>query len=467
VGLSRSVTLFLIGLLVLIALSLHPVASVEAVVDGVFTPSRVLAELGRPFTWIGAGDVRAATEAGLAAAAAERETSRALLLSSQAAAMPRDESLVRHRALISAHVIDRPERQRDVLILRFPPDAGVAPGMPVVHGDVFVGRVRALDPRHPGECTAELVTSKEFRVGAVVVDGDKSSNLIVGGILGKVKGAPPHAAALRLLVHYPDDRTRTRGEVRVIEGASTPDARLADGFRLGTLETVVVRGVSIPVVKPEIDYEFGLDHVAIVGPPQMATAGPVLALDPFEETAWLDARIVVSGDASPTRDTRKLAIVAADGVRAGAALAVGARFVGRLESVHVTYSDARLVSDPGLSFHALAHVDGQSRPIVLGRLVSRGANSDGSVDFELSRAALNVLKPGLDVPAQVWTAGGEPDVPPGLLVGRTTLRRAADDDKNAARGDVGILRVELAQDGARLARVLVWRGLVAAEDETP
>jgi len=51
-----------------------------------------------------------------------------------------------------------------------------------------------------------------------------------------------------------------------------------------------------------------------------------------------------------------------------------------------------------------------------------------------------------------------------LLVGRTTLRRPAPGESDDA---VIVLNVVPAQDGARLARVGVWRGLIASEDESP
>lgn len=481
-GLSRSGTLFLIGLLVLIALSLHPVASVEAVVDVVFAPSRWLSESTRPLTWIGAKEVNAAAQDGLAAAASERETSRALLLVAQAAALPRDPALSQGRALIGAHVIDRPARRRDVLVLRYPPDAGVVPGLPIVHGDVYVGRVAELNPRQPGECTADLVTAKEFRVAALVRDGDRSAHLIVGGLLGTSKRGGASGSGLRLLVHYPDDRSVSTGDVRVAEIATTSDARLADGFRLGRLETNVVQGIPIPVVKPEIDYAFGLDHVTIVAPPQMATAGPVLAVDPFAEEAWLESRVIVAGDASPARDTRKLAANRADQLRVGAAVAWGARFLGRVERVEATCTDVRLLSDPGLTFNALLECEGWPQPVPLGRVVSLGAVRGGAIEIEFGAAALAEfgtvarsdsaaaspvasgaeprvgLPAGTTVKARLWTAGGEPEVPPGLLVGAVEFE---------TRAGLTRLRFTPAQDGARAPWMRVWRGLMSVEGEAP
>jgi hypothetical protein len=174
----------------------------------------------------------------------------------------------------------------------------------------------------------------------------------------------------------------------------------------------------------------------------------VLAVDPFDTEAWLDARVLLAGDPSSLRVTRKLALRASSGVRAGAALSLGARFVGRIGSVSTWSADARLLADQGVSFHAMARVEGVDAPQALGLLVSRGPDGDG---IELTWAAtipLEAAKNGA-VQAEVWTAAGEPDVPPGLLVGTTTLPRG--------RGPF-VLHVKLAQDPRDAQRFSVWRG---------
>lgn len=460
-GLSRSGTLFLIGLLVLIGVSLHPVAGVEAVVDRLFAPARILGELALPFRFLGVSSVRAAQAENETASAAERERSRAVLLASQAAAMPVDAALQRDRALVGAHVIGRPERNRDRLRLRFNVDAGVGAGMPVVCGDVFVGRVAELDPRHPGECLADLVTLRNFRVGAVVEQelGATSApaRFIVGGILEDTRGKHP---TLHLAAQFPSDHAVRAGDLRVSEEASSPDERLADGFRLGRLEPVELRGFGStrldPLgVRPLIDYESGLNALAIVCPPQMSTAGPVLAVDPFDPAAWIDARILLAGDVSPLRATRKLALGSSSGVRAGSAVAIGARFVGRVDRVGAWSCDARLLADPGTSFHALARTSAAEAPVILGKVVSCGCDSAGDVRLEWQAAIGISGAEGTRVSAEVWTAAGEPDVPPGLLVGTTELPCGSGPFR---------LAVHPAQDARSILRVRVWRGRASSGD---
>jgi hypothetical protein len=107
-----------------------------------------------------------------------------------------------------------------------------------------------------------------------------------------------------------------------------------------------------------------------------------------------------------------------------------------------------------LSFHALAHIEGVDAPQALGLLVSLGP--DGSeVAFEWpATVPLDVAKTGA-LQAEVWTAAGEPDVPPGLLVGTTTLPRG--------RGPF-VLHVKLAQDPRDALHLSVWRGRESREE---
>jgi hypothetical protein len=451
VGLSRSGTLFLIGLLALIGLSLHPVAGVESFVGVVFAPARVLAELALPLRFVGAKRVQAAELETLAAAEGERARSREVLLAAQAASMPAEAALMRGRALVGAHVIGREEKNADRVLLRYPVDSGISAGMPVVCGDVFVGRVIEVDPRERGQCRAELVTARGFRVGAVVDGGGSQApvggaRFVVGGVLGDARD---RRIGLHIAAAIPSDPTVTRGDLRVAEDESAGDGRLADGFRLGRLEPVVLRGMDpkrpLLGVLPLLDYESGLGQVAIVCPPQMSTAGPVLAIDPFDEDAWMDARVLLAGDPSPRRGTRKLA-VSGSGVREGAALSVGARFIGRVGSVSTWSADARLLADAGVSFHAMARIEGVADPFALGLLVSQGVEGD---EVAFAWAATIPLGEGEgEVAVEVWTAAGEPDVPPGLLVGTTVLPRGS---------GPFVLKVRVAQDVDGLLHCSVWR----------
>ncbi|MBL8858616.1 MAG: hypothetical protein JNL28_08940 [Planctomycetes bacterium] len=447
-GLSRSGTLFLIGFLVLIALSLYPVASVEAVIDRAFAPSRALAELARPFAWLERRTVAAAEEEVALAFEAERERAHAVLFASQADAMPDDPALLQGRAAVGAHVIGHRSKNHDRLRLRYPVDAGVLPGSPVVRGNVFVGRVIALDPKHPGECTAELVTARDFRVSAATgsTASGELARFVVGGVLSKTRNDDRE---LRLAVQYPSDRDVAVGTLRVSEDEGSPLARLADGFLLGELEWVDVRGTRLLGLVAPLDYAFGLNHLALLVPPQMGTAGPVLPIDPFEPASWVQARVILAGSVSALRETRKLALTSASQVRVGAALSLGTRFVGRIGRVGVFDSDARLLGDPGLSFSALARIAGQAAPIPLGRLVSLGADgSSGDVLFECSQVISRERAGAQGATVELWTAAAETDLPPGLLVGTAVL----------IGGERQFtLRVRPALDARSAQRLAVWR----------
>jgi hypothetical protein len=447
VGLSRSRTLLLIGLLVLIALSLHPAASVESILARLFAPTRFVAELARPLWWFGAREVRAAEQAGTSEFEHDVARSRDVLLAAQRGALPSDPALTRGRALLSAHVIARLARKKDELVLRFPANAGVAVGMPVVYGDVYVGRISSLDAERPGEGTATLVTASNFRVGGEVDDGEHKGSYVVGGLMRKSRN---DERGLQLLAQFPSDRSIRSGLVRVREDAASPEARLADGYRLGQLVSRGGRGVNVLTVEAAIDYEWGLNHVAIVCPPQMGTAGPVLAVDPFDATAWIEARALLAGDASIDRRTRKLSIGSQSGARAGAAIGIGARFVGRVIDVSAWSSDASLFGDPGVAVSALAVVDGVAAPIALGHLVSLGVDTnDGSVLVRWKPIGAVRAEGEAARNAELWTAAGERDVPPGLLIGTTSLPSGA---------GPFTLRVRAAVDAQRLLHLRVWRG---------
>jgi hypothetical protein len=271
------------------------------------------------------------------------------------------------------------------------------------------------------------------------------ARFVVGGVLADAQDP----AVLRLAAQFPSDRDCTGGELRVSEDADSGEGRLADGFRLGSVEPVTIRGARLFRVRPLLDYKSGLNAVAIVCPPQMSTAGPVLALDPFDPAAWIDARILLAGDASPLRTTRKLALSASSGVRVGAALAIGARFVGRVERVGPWTADARLLFDEGTSFHAMARTAGGDAPVILGLVASRGSDGGSGVWLEWPAAIPMSGADGPPVAAEIWTAAGEPDVPPGLFVGTTELP--------PGRGPFR-LHVQLAQDPRNALRVHVWRG---------
>jgi hypothetical protein len=444
VGLSRSRTLFLIGLAVLIALSLSPSERVEVVVDRVLGPLRHVGDLARPFTWFSRAGVLAAEQDAERALDEERAESRAILRAAESAAMPAQESLRRGHTLVAAYVILHAEKRADEILVRFPPDAEVTAGLPVVCGEAYVGRVTALDPDHPGVGLVMLVTDKVFRVGAVVGPDDTGVRLVVGGLIAKAlraKGAP-----LELAAQFPDRSEPPNGLVRVLEGTSG-DPAPADGFLLGTLLVRRLRGFRVLAVRPVLDFEHGLDHLAIVCP--LRTASAPLALDPFDDASWIDVRCLLAGNASPLRRTRTITAGTRERLRPGAALAIGARFIGRIERASPLVADAALIGDPGMAFSALAKVEGRAQPLVLGRLVSLGLDRESGEALLRWEAVVPLPSElGHAAGAELYTAAGESDVPPGLKVGRTTLP--------AGTGPF-VLRVILAQDARALVRLRAWR----------
>lgn len=445
-GLSRSGTLFLIGLLVLVALSLHPVASVETIVRGAFAPARLVSELSWPLAWLARGEVAAAESEAAAAFASDRERSHALLFASQAAALPVDPALRVNRAAVAAHVIDHSALHPDLLRLRFAVEAGVVAGSPVVCGDVFVGRVLELDPEHAGECLAELVTAKDFRVSAEASGPSGTSRCVVGGVLGKPRR---EERTFHLAVQFPSDRTVATGSVRVSESPDASMARLADGFVLGELVSVDLRGTRLLGIRPPLDYAFGLNHLAILVAPERGTAGPVLPVDPFDPEAWIQTRVLLTGDPSASRETRHVTLTSSDGVAPGAALSIGGRFVGRVERVGALDSDVRLLADPGFCFTALAKLPAHATPLALGRLVSLGHSGADEVRFECDARVPLSLTNGEDVEVEIWTGAAEPDLPPGLLVGTGRIRSTDHPFE---------IRVRPSSDARMARRLHVWRG---------
>jgi hypothetical protein len=248
------------------------------------------------------------------------------------------------------------------------------------------------------------------------------------------------------------------GVVRVLEDSGSREAALADGFLLGQLGWVDVHGTKLFGIRAPLDFAYGLAHLAILVPPEHGTAGPVLPIDPFDGACWIESRVLLAGDASATRDTRRLALTSSSGIAPGAALGIGARFVGRLERVGPIDSTARLLADPGLSFSALARIEGQASPLALGRVVSRGSDGADFVSFECSAAVPLSRTGGAAVRIELWTAPADPDLPPGLLVGEGVLD---------PEGPPYTMRVRPAIDARQLQQLRVWRGRAPAKEDDP
>jgi hypothetical protein len=471
-GSSRSRTLHLIVFLFLAALSLRPWKSFEDKIEVAFEPARALRGLTLPLAWLSAREVRAAETALLAGEDSRRATGRAVLASAQTSAAPADLALARGRGLIHAEVVARALDDPNRAIVRFAPGSEVARGMPAVCGDFYVGRVVSVDPSRPGEGAIDLVTGKDFRVGGAVFDPGSGSGgrtagepalLVVGGVVPRGR----EKAELLLATHCPSDPSLAAGLVRVREidaPGNDPYRGLADGFRLGSLERVQRGGTNLLAVRPGLDYSSGLFQIAVVCPSQHAAAGLNLAQDPFVEDRWLDGHLALAGDPSFWREGRVLSAGTDQGVEDGAALSLGASFLGCVVRAGHSTSKVRLLGDAGLEFSALANPESGGRPLApgtsdapftIGRLVSLGRDRSDGVLLLRWEAAIPLEMDGSNGPVQavLYTASGQRAVPPGLRIGTTVLPRG--------RGPF-LLRVRQEQDGLSFTRVRVWRGLRAS-----
>lgn len=427
----RSRTLVLACVFVLAALSLRPFPPVERAVDFVFTPAAWAREVLRPLGWLDAREVRAALTTAEEALPAEREAARALLAAQIEAALPADPALRAGRGFLVAEVLERDPKDQDLLRVRFPPGAGVVPDMPVVCGDAYVGRVRDVDARRAGEGVVQLVTDERLRVGAAVDDGaGEPAGLVVGGL---VEARARRGGLLQLGARH-ESRPAQSGTVRVREWTSGPRAARrahADGFLLGELRVLSDRGRSVLGVETAFDYAHGLSAVSIVGGPELATAGPLYADDAYDDAAWTTARVTLAGDSTPRRRTRHLVLPPGARVDAGAALGVGARFLGRVLHVDGRRAIAALLGDPALSFSAVAAIDGAAAPLHLGRLRSLGLDADGAVLVEwearADRAApRGAPRPGsVAAPASAGVTAVPPDPPAAPATGAATAAASA------------------------------------------
>ncbi|MEL6908270.1 MAG: rod shape-determining protein MreC, partial [Planctomycetota bacterium] len=278
--------------------------------------------------------------------------------------------------------------------------------------------------------------------------GVRPSRLVVGGV---VPGAP----TVHLGTHVPESRSARRGAVRVSEpdvpGATgalgADELRLCDGFLIGRLQELDIarrgalgtdeRGIvqEILGVAPPVDFLSGLNQVLVLGrarpgdPPSV----PLRASVPAQAGVWRSASVLGVGDACPWRDTLRIGAGARSGVARGAAVVDGARLLGRVTRADAAGATVARLSDPGteivlLASHAAAP---DAVPLVLGRLVARGAGGGGELllewsptPVELDRARAWAARLGhggdfLDV--RLFTGSGMRLVPRGLLVGRTRL----------------------------------------------
>lgn len=428
-GLTRSKTIWLIAVLALAVLSLRPDAWVGRGFAIVFAPTRFLSALASPLQWIGPSSVNAADDAdGLEE---RRNVCRLVRGAFRESARPRDPSLAAHAVVVEAEVLERTTRSRDEVLVRLTTTEGVEPGVPAVCGDAYVGRVVSLVPGRDDLARVELVTSASFRVGAAVEAGSARSDLIVGGL------APRHELSshiLHLAVHNPSNRKVNEGLVRVAEpealALDDEDSRLADGFLLGELREFDSRHKKITAIRPALDFESGLFHVALLVPLERAPQSVPPLDDLFEERDWREGELLLPGELSSWRDGRKLSLSSFADVVPGAAVITGSQFVGRVERVGTTMVDVRLFTDPGLVVPALALVgeDEAQELVVLGSLVSRGLSETGELIVQWNTDRPLGARSSLgksSVRAKLFTGSGQRGVPLGLQLGETDLPTGA------------------------------------------
>ncbi len=409
--------------IVLLVLAVRPVAVVERGFALATSPLRLLSELARPASWLGGRRALAADARFFERGEADLAEVEALWDDLSSLARPDRAELVRGRDLVPAEVIGRVLGDRDRLRVRVADPRGIERGLPVVHGETYVGRVVEV---RGTDVEVRLVTSPRFAVGARLV-AENDIWMTVGGLADDL-GARSEPGPLALAVRSPSDREPPDGPVEVFELLADVDPRgeLARGYSLGRLS----RETGEPRVLADVDYGAGLYHVFLLAP-EGARAGATdeLALA-VADMDWRPTRVLVRRGPTAWRAGLVVSRGTRDGVRVGAAVIHGLRLVGRVERAGLWSSDVRCLADPGLSVVAVARIAGDPVPRVLGRLVSSGRQPDdpSRIAF-LWKVVVPVELPadGREVTAELFTGSGEPGVPGGLYLGEARLEMRGPD----------------------------------------
>lgn len=428
---SRARSLRLVLWLALLALALRPASPPAALGARLVAPLAFLCELASPLDLLRRAHVRAAERRVAGELEASLEESADLLAALARAARPSEPALREGRRLVHGEVLGPTPESRDRLRVRLADLRGVRPGLPVASGDAYVGRVLAVPPGAdaspratvPGVVTVELVTAGDFHVGARVARAEGGVLMTVGGLDALARGrGRERAPELRLAVHHPSDREVGEGLARVHElfADAEPYAALADGFHLGQLAREADEGRVF--LRPELDYQDGLYHVVVLAPPDEGLPLEVERDPSLLDASWLEAPALSVSDPSPWRESAKLRAGARDGVRPGAAVALGPRLVGRVARVGPTTCDVAFLGDPGFSVVAVALLAGEEAPRVLGRLVSLGrvAGTDRVRLRWLARSPLPESGAGARA-ARLFTGSGDSGLESGFFLGETLL----------------------------------------------
>src|SRR5262245_4480547 len=412
---------------------------VERAIDVGLSPLRFAAELAWPFGLLRRGEVAAAERELARAAEAEASEGAAAVAVLAERASPRDPALRAGRRFVPAEVMERATRDECWVTLR--QADGVTRGAPVVCGDAFVGRVVEHAPGSR-RARVQLVTEGTFRVGAEVLgetreaaSGEADAAAVAAGdpvylTVGGLR-APRRRSdllAVRLAVHQPSSSALEGGLARVHELFADADdsAALAEGFRLGEVRREGERGQFW--IEPELDYLDGLVQLAIVVPAAEAESPPAPPAPVLADGRWLATHALTFGDPSPWRSTLKVPLGRGAGVVEGAAVTgAGARLVGRVSRAGNATSDVELLTDPGFTCVAIARLEDESEPRILGRITALGRGERGTVRLRWSvRQPFDAnASTGGEARARLFTGSGEPGLPGGLVLGTALLPRTA------------------------------------------
>jgi hypothetical protein len=423
----------------LLLLALRPVAPVQLAVQWLTAPLRLAAELAAPLRIFERRSLLAAERDLASTAPDEVRLSVALKRDLQRRAEPSDPNLRQGRTLVGGEVRGRDASSEDRILVQLSDITGIVPGLPVVCGNAYVGRVldvladptpTGLDSPVPtwGTALVELVTAAGFHIGASVAGAGADGGPVystVGGLYVSSERRPRAEDARFLALHNPSDRKLLKGLVCVDELFDDTEtfSQLSRGFILGNAERVPDGGWR---VQPRIDYEDGLFYVVILVP-EDARGGVEEPGSLSSRASWKRARALVGSDPSPWREAGVINAGSLAGVEVGAAVtAIGQRLVGRISAVGPTSARVAFVGDPGFQVVAVARVPDFSEPLVLGRLVSIGRDKQtGQVLLRwLSRVEQSLPGSGSHVEAQLFTGSGDPGLESGFYLGEATLPRA-------------------------------------------
>lgn len=425
----------------LIGLTLFPQPKLELALDRCASPLRYLARVTSPLTRLLGRRVSAFDPE--QARAEERDSQRCVAQLFESALPPPE--LASGRRAVPAAVLARSRGERDRVLVRPWTLAGLALGQPVVHRAAYVGRVVEIDAEL-GVATIELLTARDFRVGArllppaslrALAGDDPGVALTVGGVaLGRrsADGALPYLAA--------HDPARARGilaelplegplEVHEWLPELDPCSSLAEGFALGRL--LPEKNQQDRRVEPLLDFLHGLFHVAILTPSDLGLPPPEAPLHPLADADWVAARTWACGEPNPWRRSLQLGVGAGAGLSEGCAVVAGARLIGRLGAVLPGSCEVRLLGDPGLSLPVTAAFpdDPQRPPTVLGRMTTLGRDADTGRPVLHWQGGLALDLPGAPAgtPLRVtlFTGTGEIGLPAGLLLGESYMRAGAEE----------------------------------------